>query len=481
MDVILFWNEVALEANRISHTTGQDSATLGPVGSSRALAIIHLAMYDAYAKVTNALPVYDASSTSPSAPTNATAQGAATGAAHQALVCLYPSLKEMLERWRKCAPGAADTIGLVFGKDMANHVLSTRAADPDASAMGYVPSNNRGRHRQDPDNSTQGFHGPKYGCSSKTFAVTNWHELDEPPAPNSTKYLRALRQVRGLGIAPELAGTLPANIPYRTPDQHVAGIYWGYDGAANLGTPPRLYNQIVRQVAMEKNNSELENAKLFALVNVAMGDAGILAWAEKYKHDLWRPVVGIREHDINLGPDANGGVSINNDTDTNWLPLGAPKSNSVGAKNFTPPFPAYPSGHATFGAAALQITRLFYNEGAEGQDTLFPNEFVSDEYNGKTVDNKGTVRPNHPRKFADGLWDMIIENGFSRVYVGVHWSFDSFALVGNTNTPDLTQNIGGVPLGLNIANDIFTNSTNAGWKTSLNCPFPCPVSPPPHA
>jgi vanadium chloroperoxidase len=75
---------------------------------------------------------------------------------------------------------------------------------------------------------------------------------------------------------------------------------WGYDGANRLGTPPRLYNQIIRQVAMNvinpatgQINGEGENARLFAFVNAAMGDAGILAWEQKYCHDFWRPVVGV--------------------------------------------------------------------------------------------------------------------------------------------------------------------------------------------
>jgi vanadium chloroperoxidase len=50
MDPILYWNEVALEANRISFTNGKNEQP-GPTLSSRALAIVHLAMYDAYAGV----------------------------------------------------------------------------------------------------------------------------------------------------------------------------------------------------------------------------------------------------------------------------------------------------------------------------------------------------------------------------------------------------------------------------------------------
>jgi hypothetical protein len=52
--------------------------------------------------------------------------------------------------------------------------------------------------------------------------------------------------------------------------------------------------------------------------------------------------------------------------------------------------------------------------------------FVSEELNEKTEDNNGTVRPLHRRTFEDGLWGMIKENGLSRVFLGVHWSFDAF-------------------------------------------------------
>ena len=134
-------------------------------------------------------------------------------------------------------------------------------------------------------------------------------------------------------------------------------------------------------------------------------------------------------------------------------------------KNFTPPFPAYPSGHATFGAAALHITRLFYNIplGNRKKDTLLTGTFVSEEFNGFTKDNKGTVRPKHARKFKDGLWQMIEENGRSRIYLGVHWLFDAFAIDAN-DKPDYSKNIGGVPLGLNIAEDIFTKGNKKAPK-----------------
>lgn len=96
---------------------------------------------------------------------------------------------------------------------------------------------------------------------------------------------------------------------------------------------------------------------------------------------------------------------------------------------------------------------------ANGPDGFFPGQFVSDECNGITTDNHGVARPRHVRRFPGGLWDMIIENGLSRVFLGVHWVFDAFAVDSQEN-PRLAKtdlNIGGVRLGLEIAESVINN------------------------
>ncbi len=429
--------------------------------SARALGIVHLAMHDAFfgtsgKKNSPAYPTY--LSGLPTPPANSSTLAAVAAAAHATLSKLFPSQKQYFDRKHAEAgiqePGVS--AGHAFGLAVATALLSDRKDDPDASDNGYSSSVGRGAHRPDPDNPLQGFHAPFYGAKSKCFAVTKRHELDAPPKLGDADYLRAIEQVREKGIAPQLMGTLPQGASPRTPAETVIGVYWGYDGANGLGTPPRLYNQIVREVAKSQGNTTAQNARLFALINVAMADAGILAWDQKYIHDVWRPVLGIREHDESMGPTGVGSDNSFQNCDPQWLPLGAPNTNST-AKNFTPPFPAYPSGHASFGAAAFQITRLFYGTkpGSTKPDSLFKDlTFVSEEYNGVNSDNSGAIRPRHVRRFADGLWQMVEENGLSRVYLGVHWFFDAFFL-DKKGMPDLSKNIGGVPLGLAIAEDIF--------------------------
>jgi hypothetical protein len=201
----------------------------------------------------------------------------------------------------------------------------------------------------------------------------------------------------------------------RTEDQTETGIYWAYDGTPSLCAPPRLYNQIA--TALSGHVSDVGRlARLYALVNVSMADAGIAIWDSKFHYRFWRPVTGIRESDPGTGPTGQGDGNPATLGDETYSPLGAPASNLQGP-NFTPPFPAYPSGHAGFGGALFQTLRNLFGR----DDIAFT--FVSDELNGVTVGNDGEVRPLRPRSFTS-LSQAEEENGQSRIYLGIHWAFD---------------------------------------------------------
>jgi PAP2 superfamily len=238
------------------------------------------------------------------------------------------------------------------------------------------------------------------------------YQFRVPPPPRLVHraYAKAFDEVKRLGGDGIMTPT------ERTEDQTIAGIYWAYDGTPSLCAPPRLYNQIAVEIADQMDSNDVELARLLALVNVAMADAGIAIWESKYHYNYWRPVTGIREADEGSGPTGAGDGNPATIGDPNFTPLGAPASNLNGP-NFAPPFPAYPSGHAGFGGALFQILRNFYGT----DDIAFT--FVSDEFNGLTRDNEGNLRPLMPRSFSS-LSEAEEENGQSRIYLGIHWAFD---------------------------------------------------------
>jgi hypothetical protein len=254
--------------------------------------------------------------------------------------------------------------------------------------------------------------------------------LPNPPAITSSEYAISYGEVKAYG------GDGVNTPTVRSPDQTQAGIFWAYDGTPSLCAPPRLYNQIAVQIAEQRGTDALGLARLLALVNTSMADGGIAAWHEKFKHKYWRPVCGIREADAGTGPSGLGDNNIGTEGDVAWRPLGAPASNINPGTDFTPPFPAYPSGHATFGGNLFQILRRFYNT----DNIAFT--FTSDEYNGVTTDATGAVRPLLPRTFAN-FSEAEEENGQSRIYLGIHWSFDK---------------TGGILLGNNIANYVYDHA-----------------------
>jgi PAP2 superfamily len=264
--------------------------------------------------------------------------------------------------------------------------------------------------RQDPISQIPIALGHHWG-EVRPFVLASPSQFRVPPFPPlaSPQYATAYNEVKRLG------GDGVVTPTERTEEQTRIGIYWAYDGTPSLCAPPRLYNQITAKISQESHNV-VELARLFALVNVAMADSGIAIWESKYFFKIWRPVTGIRESDTGTGPTGQGDGNPDTVGDPTYSPLGAPASNLTGP-NFTPPFPAYPSGHAGFGAALFQILRRVYGT----NNIAFT--FTSDEFNGETTDNEGEVRPLIPRSFTS-LSQAEEENGQSRIYLGIHWSFD---------------------------------------------------------
>ena len=273
-DPILFWNKVALEANRLDHTAPMRAHNQqGPTRSSRAIALIHLAMHDAYFGVAGGQTLYQ--SGLPAFPLPApgavpkVASAAVSAAASVALTTLYPDFRALVTEQFSLitAINGSDAAGHTFGQKVAAGLFALRAndganTDPDAEGADYVESPLPGHHREDPLSAGQGYLGVRWGRVTP-LAITSWHPLTAPPVQGQPLYNTHFNEVKGKGGAPSQPGT------NRTPDETAGAYYWAYDGVKELGTPPRLYNQIIRGIAMAQNTTVAENARLFTLVNVA--------------------------------------------------------------------------------------------------------------------------------------------------------------------------------------------------------------------
>ena len=438
---LAYWHELALRANAFDHTpavvgnVALGAEQLGPTRTSRVMAIVQIAVYDALNGIVKRYPGYTGPLT---AFADSSQDAAIAQAAHDTLVALYPRQASRFDAWLRAdlarlPDGRAKLAGIDVGRRAAAAILALRASDGnyyDEPIVNedYPVGNAPGVWRPDPVSGSPIALGA-YWQRLTPFVLQSATQFRAPPPPAlaSEAYASAFNEVKQLG------GDGVSTPTRRTREQTVAGIYWSYDGTAWIGTPVRLYNQIAVQLALRRCSDALELARVLALVNVAIADTTMAVWESKYDYDFWRPVTAIREASPGTGPTGLGDGNPQTHADPDWTPLGAPASNLIGP-NFTPPFPAYVSGHAGLGGAAFHILRRLYGD-------RLPFTFVSDEFNGITRDNQGRVRPRLARRFAT-LSQADEENGQSRIYLGVHWQFDK------------TE---GVALSRQIADYVFTH------------------------
>ena len=424
--MIQHWNEISIDATGLDHTPVAPGESrvfgeqLGPARASRAMAIIHLAIFDAVNAIEGEYKSYTGVG---HAPFGTSMKAAIAQAAHDTLVALFPSqtpsfADQLADDLSEIPNGRLKTNGVALGRRTAAAILAARANDgsqrPEPRVgIEFLTSNEPGKWRQDPISVIPLALGAYWG-EVKPFALETSEQFRVPPPPrlDSPEYTAAFHEVKAVGGDGVVTPTT------RTAEQTLIGTYWAYDGTPSLCAPPRLYNQITMRIAhkMGTDTNALELARLLALVNVAMADAGIAVWESKYYYQYWRPVTGIREADEHTGPTGLGDGNPATAGDITYSPLGAPASNLTGP-NFTPPFPAYPSGHAGFGGALFEMLRKYY------RTDRIPFTFISDEFNGVTRDNNGTLRPVVERSFSS-LSQAEEENGQSRIYLGIHWAFD---------------------------------------------------------
>lgn len=413
-----------------------------PGWSTRAMAMMNGAIYDTFQAFDRTHEPFFVDTV---ALPNVSRDAAIHEAAYQILRACYADESPILDahyaaRMALIANGSDKSAGMTLGSQVAQAYIAARSGDHSADNVVYVPGSSPGEWRPDPYHPEKPVWGPGWGTVDP-FAIpaTNPFVSVLPTLPllQSQIYSDAFNQVKSYGSVDSAV---------RTDDQKEMGLFWAYD-RPTMGPPPVLFVRNLTEIASQANNTPEENSRLFAMASVAMADAAIAAWDAKFTYNFWRPVTAIQEADT----DGNSYT----EPDLNWRPLGAPGDDPGNfTDDFTPPFPAWTSGHATMGGALFKTIELFFGtnsfdaiDGIQGNDTTYT--LTSQEFG---ISGQIGMSRDYSSFTQAGPLDIGLENspegenGTSRIYLGIHWIFDQRD---------------GISLGNSIAGYVATNRFQA--------------------
>jgi hypothetical protein len=376
-DAVLDWNLIAVNT---AIANGQS-----PFAQARYAAIVQLAVFEAVNAITGDYRPYLGNIV---APHGASADAAAIEAAYRVLSTYFPASASTLLTARANSlamipDGQAKNDGIATGDAAALAMIALRANDGSSPAQFKIPGPAvPGDYQATP--SCPIVNRIAVGTLFQwqniiPFAIPSVSEflLDPPPALDSNQYAKAYNEVKAVGSA-------SANSTERPQDRANVVLFYA------ASSPTLVFNQAARQViAQDGGRSLSENARAFALINMAINDAAIASFFNKYHYNFWRPETAIHAGDT----DGNRKT----DADPNWVPF-------IPA----PCFPGYPSNHGSLSNAGAEVMRRLYGEA--GHAITLSNPAVP-----TIVLHYGSFR-----QITDDISD-------ARVYGGIHFRTDQDA------------------------------------------------------
>lgn len=330
-DAVTDWNQTALRA---TETAGAPV----PV-QARAMAIVHAAIFDAVNAVERKYAAY---AVDVRAEPGASAEAAAAAAAHGILERLYAPQKAITDAalagaLAKIPEGPARAAGLRLGQDVAEKLFALRKGDGSSAEQPYAFGSGPGIYQPTPPMNANPIL-PQWR-NVKPFLLTSARQFPfpGPPAPGSGAFAKDFNEVKRLGSRASAE---------RTNEQTAIAIHW-----AGSEVPP--LNAIARAAAAAKGLTLVDDARLFALLNMAVADALIAGFEAKYTFNHWRPVTAIR----NAGLAGNAATSA----DAAWEPL-----------LVTPPHQEYPSAHCLGAGAAMAVLRHVFEGDRLSTSYVYP-------------------------------------------------------------------------------------------------------------
>ena len=357
-DVVTDWNQTALEVLKAGSLVGNPW--------SRAMAMVHVAMSDSINSVQGRYTRYVAVAlTAP----NASPEAAAVAAARQILLQIVPAQRTKIdeayaESLSRIPDGPAKSDGITLGEQVAALAQADRASDATNVPDTYRPITSPGVWVP-----TQPPLFPQY-AQAKPWGVKTASEFrpGSPPALTSAVYARDYNETKDFGGSKSTA---------RTQAQSDAVRFWTQ---SNFGP---AWNDAARQLSAAKGLAQADNARVFALLTMAIADTFILDWDAKFYYNFWRPVTAIRNGDID-GNDAT-------ERDASWTPF-----------NATPMHPEYPSQASIQAGAAAAILESVFGTG--------PAALTATD----------TVDPRLQREYTS-IAQMVEEQRMVRIWGGIHF------------------------------------------------------------
>jgi hypothetical protein len=317
-DAVLDWNELGVAAVL--------AARQSPPESARSMAMMHLAMFDAVNAIERRYAPYG---TELRAPAGASANAAAASAARAVLAKLFPEQRETLEKayaasLKQISGERGIEAGAALGEQAANDCIAMRVNDGVGAANLYRPL------------TSPGVYVPTVLPVSHDWReVKPWvmkqpsqFRPEPPPALTSALWVRDYNEIKEVGAK---------NSQKRTPEQTEVARFWTAVGVAT-------WNPVVRSLATAQPRRLVDNARLFALANMAASDAFVAVFDGKYAFNFWRPVTAIRNGEAD-GNDATA-------PDPAWLPFVD-----------TPMHPEYPCAHCISAGAVAAVLEAEFGTG----------------------------------------------------------------------------------------------------------------------
>lgn len=364
-DAVLEWNVIMTEIVKDQP----------PPDMNRFAAITQLAVFEA---VNSATGMYEPYLHEMAESTGASADAAAVVAAHAALFEYFPGRAAYLDAARarslgRVPDGPAKSAGISIGKSAAARVIHVRANDGSEPPQYHLPSAMQpGEWQLTADCPPSGGFFLHWR-DVRPFAIRHAAQFrsDPPPSLSGTRYARDYKEVSDVG------GRDSSERP-----QDRVSVVKVYEASSDA----ILWNSIARQLAAAGRRSLAENARMFALLNMALNDAGISVLETKYHYNFWRPETAI----------ARGGEDGNDRTDSD--PQFEPFISA-------PCFPSYPSGHASTSYAARAVLERIF--GGRGHRIRVSTSAVQDV----------TLRYSRLKDITSDIDD-------ARIYGGIHFRFD---------------------------------------------------------